>query len=689
MFLTLAAPALAQRPLTRDSVVTLDALVVTADRAATPLASSIAAVSVLTSAQLARVPQVTLADALRQVPGFAVVDFDGLGHDPQLMVRGFYGGGEAEYMVVMLDGKPLNDVQAGLVAWDAIPLVSIERVEIVRGGASALWGDAAVGGVINVITRGAGARAGRWSFTGGSHGTFRGNADAHASVFGRDLNIFGGVDRTDGFRANAERTSGRAGATYTLANSEHGTLGLSVLSHWRQFDVPGPLLGEEVAADRAASAVFYRFDRSEDRNYRFGLDGQRTLSGRTDLSGSLMGELRAVESVRTVALAPEFADTKERALDTRRALASAQLSIENVGLPVSNRLILGVDASYATLDSRYYNFLTGDRAAYAGTPAERGDLDTSGSGERAAAAAFVQYTIVPVNAVRVSIGARADWLRDEFDVRAPESPATLEAAHTAFSPKVGVNVQYTRTAANTGHLYLNAGRSFKAPTLDQLFDRRRLPVPFPPFAITTSNELLDPQHGTNLEAGIYHETALSSDLRGELSLSVYHMDMEDELDFDLQTLRYINIGKSRHRGLEAGLAVRGPHASTASFNYTQQDATTRVGENSGNRLKAIPRHVLSGGLSAALLGPLEAGFLVSHARAMFLDDANTLQLPAYSRVDARVSYPFGALRVFLDVRNVFDAEYSTTAFPDPSGTGAIYYHPAAGRTLDLGLRGGF
>jgi outer membrane receptor protein involved in Fe transport len=90
-----------------------------------------------------------------------------------------------------------------------------------------------------------------------------------------------------------------------------------------------------------------------------------------------------------------------------------------------------------------------------------------------------------------------------------------------------------------------------------------------------------------------------------------------------------------------------------------------------------------------LLGPLEAGFLVSHARAMFLDDANTLQLPAYSRVDARVSYPFGALRVFLDVRNVFDAEYSTTAFPDPSGTGAIYYHPAAGRTLDLGLRGGF
>ncbi|MGH7505890.1 MAG: TonB-dependent receptor, partial [Longimicrobiales bacterium] len=221
-FFAFATPAAGQRPAPPDTVVSLDALVVTADRALSPLSSSIAAVSVLSAPRLARVPHVTLADALRQVPGFALVGFDGLGYDPQLMVRGFYGGGEAEYVVVMVDGKPLNDVQAGLVAWDAIPLAAIDRVEIVRGGASSLWGDAAVGGVINVITRDPGARSARWSMTGGSYGTWRGSGDARVRILDRDLGVFGGVDRTDGFRDNAERATGRVGGTLTLASGTAG-----------------------------------------------------------------------------------------------------------------------------------------------------------------------------------------------------------------------------------------------------------------------------------------------------------------------------------------------------------------------------------------------------------------------------------------------------------------------------------
>lgn len=103
--LGLATPVAGQVPLPNDSIPSLDAVVVTADRTTTRLGSSIAAVSVLTAPELARVPQVTLADALRRVPGFALVNFDGLGHDPQVMVRGFYGGGEVEYVVTMVDGK--------------------------------------------------------------------------------------------------------------------------------------------------------------------------------------------------------------------------------------------------------------------------------------------------------------------------------------------------------------------------------------------------------------------------------------------------------------------------------------------------------------------------------------------------------------------------------------------------------
>lgn len=145
----LPSQILAQDP----PVVRLDPVIVSAERISTPLTQSIATVSVLTAEDLSRVPNATLADAFRQIPGFALVDQDGFGRDPQLISRGFYGGGEAEYVVVLLNGRPLNEVQTGLVRWDAIPLSSVERVEVLHGGASALWGDAAIGGVVNVVTR--------------------------------------------------------------------------------------------------------------------------------------------------------------------------------------------------------------------------------------------------------------------------------------------------------------------------------------------------------------------------------------------------------------------------------------------------------------------------------------------------------------------------------------------------------
>ena len=86
-----------------------------------------------------------------------------------------------------------------------------------------------------------------------------------------------------------------------------------------------------------------------------------------------------------------------------------------------------------------------------------------------------------------------------------------------------------------------------------------------------------------------------------------------------------------------------------------------------------------------LVRGLAASAIVTDVSRIHLDDANTLALPDYTRVDARLSYPIGRARLSLEVRNLLDAEYSTTGFPDPSGSGAVYYYPAAGRTLEVGV----
>jgi outer membrane receptor protein involved in Fe transport len=165
------------------------------------------------------------------------------------------------------------------------------------------------------------------------------------------------------------------------------------------------------------------------------------------------------------------------------------------------------------------------------------------------------------------------------------------------------------------------------------------------------------------------------------------MDMVDELDFNVESLRYVNIGESRHDGIEFGIRLREVRrGSTAFVNYTLQNTTYQNGDNTGNQLKAIPQHSFSVGGSTVPVGLLEVGLVASRQSGIFLDDANTVELPAYTRVDARLAYPIQGVSVSFDVRNLLGSEYSTTGFPDPSGIGGMYYRPAAGRTFEIGVR---
>jgi outer membrane receptor protein involved in Fe transport len=676
VLVSLATDAQAQRPVPLDTL-SLDPLVVTAERARSLLSTSVVAVSSVDGSVLQRFPRATVADALRQIPGFALVSFDGLDNDPQIMVRGFYGAGEAEYMVVMIDGKPVNQLQSGVVSWDALPLNAVRSIEVVRGGSSALYGDAAIGGVINIIT----ARpldGLRFEAIAGEHNSFRGDAQGQFSR----LNLFAGADVTDGARDHSERSVIRGGLTLPVVDNETSTLSLGLRAHRRDYDEPGALLEERMNEDRLGSDPLHRFDHTLDYTYTLTFDAAHRLGSRARLTGAVLGEYRDALITRTLALAPGFGDTKERDLETARAFVNGQLEVD--GLLATDRLTAGADFSGGTIDSRYYEILSGVREQYVGASGERGDLSASGSGNRKAVGLFADYSINPVSAVRISAGARYDYISDSFSPS--EATENLEATHDAVSPKLGVNVQLARGL----NVYASAGRSFKAPTLEQLYDQRSFPVPFPPFSVTTSNDSLQPSRGKHYEAGLYHSGSAHG-IRATASLSAYQMDMEEELDFDVTQLRYENIGQSRHRGIEAGMQMYGRSGTAVHVNYTLQAPTlqTEGSDNEGNYLKHIPRHVINGGVSQDLLDALTIGAAVTHARGAYLDDANTETLDAYTRIDAQIAYRLSRFTIFADARNLFDAEYSTLAFFDPAGTGARYHYPAAGRTIQVGVRGSY
>jgi outer membrane receptor protein involved in Fe transport len=388
--------------------------------------------------------------------------------------------------------------------------------------------------------------------------------------------------------------------------------------------------------------------------------------------------------VRTVPLAPDFADTKNRLLNTARLLGSAQFELP--GWFGNDSWLLGLDGSVGRARSRYYEFLQGPAQTYGAASPERGALNQRGRSTRAALAGFFHYAWEPSDVLRVTLGGRLDWLNDSFEATAPSEPVDRSTDHLAFSPKAGLNLRLAESATHQSRVYANVARSFKAPTLDQLFDQRTIPVPFPPFEITFANHELKPQYGTSVEAGIFHGMSVTPSLSAELTLAAYHMSLRDELDFDLQTLSYKNIGRSQHRGIEAGIRVEAPLTLSGFANYTLQAATSETGENDGKYLKAIPLHFVTAGIDAGRETGPSASLVMSSAQRIYLDDANTLELPGWTRWDARLSWRIRTFQLFADVFNLFDAEYSTTAFPDPTDPAIVYHYPAAGRVLQVGIR---
>jgi outer membrane receptor protein involved in Fe transport len=249
---------------------------------------------------------------------------------------------------------------------------------------------------------------------------------------------------------------------------------------------------------------------------------------------------------------------------------------------------------------------------------------------------------------------------------------------------VGLNFSYLETARQAGSIYLSATRTFKAPTLDQLFDQRPIPIPVEPFSVTTSNPDLRPQRGEGIEGGFTHR-ATTSFGAFETTVAAYRQKMRDELDFDLAQFRYVNVGRSLHRGIELGARVETTSASSLFATFTRQDVLATRGANAGSQLKAVPRQIATAGISAKVARRLDAGVNVSDVRGAFVDDANLRRLPGYTRVDTRLTSPLASVRLTLDVLNVLNRSFVSTGFPDPSGTDVVYYHPAAGRVLLIGI----
>jgi iron complex outermembrane recepter protein len=154
--LGVAVPAMAQaaNPQTTpsDSARFQTEIVVTPERGETPRILVPASTVVIDAPALAALPVVHPAEVVSFLPGFHVAQSQFFAGRPVISARGFFGGGEAEYILLLVDGVPVADVESGLIDWSLVPTTSIRRIEAFRGLGASMYGDSAIGGVIQILT---------------------------------------------------------------------------------------------------------------------------------------------------------------------------------------------------------------------------------------------------------------------------------------------------------------------------------------------------------------------------------------------------------------------------------------------------------------------------------------------------------------------------------------------------------
>jgi iron complex outermembrane receptor protein len=637
-------------------------IVVTAAREEQPRDQAAAAVTTLDKQAIERLPAQSLSEVLAYVPGVTMMFDSGASGIPMMTSRGFFGGGEVEYVKLIVDGVPVGDAESGNVDWQRIRAVDIDRIEVLHGPGSALYGDTALGGVIAVFTRGnaQNGSSGDVHLSGGSFGS----ADFAAS-YGADLAAGTHLDaravtwQTDGFRpqARVDNHSLQLVATRTAA-----------VSRWR-LDLgadrgtrhqPGPLTPSELATDREQSDALFRFDGQTTTRRRIAatFESFASISSRA----TVYALRRDDDNLRTLLLAPGFGTSALRNLTTHSGGGTFEAAHESA----AGTYRAGADLERTSLSGNYAPVSAGQPLATV----------ASETGRRDRIGLFVSGGWSVCERCRLTAGMRRDEIRD--DVTASTTAGTARSRDaSAWSPRAGFNVR-VGPQASPFSVFVQASRAFKAPTLDQLFD----PRPYPNGkggTFTISNASLRPQRARNLEAGVSRSTPWS-----EWSVVAYRMRVTDEIDFDPQTFAYLNIGSSLHHGAETSLTF----AKTARVFPQLTYSWTRVAdaETPDRQLKNIPEHAAQLLLHARISARTSADAIYRWRGALTLDDAGKFTDPAVSRVDLRLSHDIRALRLQADLLNALNARYNELGYVllDFRGQPTPMQFPAPGRALRLG-----
>ena len=665
--LVLARPAAAEPPPSFWTVVAppssvsaaraMEEIIVTPGRIEQRRSEASENVSVLTREDLEKSAPLALDDVLRQVPGFSLFRRSSslVAHPTTqgVSLRGIAPSGVSRTLV-LLDGIPLNDPFGGWVYWSRVPAESLDRVEVVRGGGSGVWGNAALGGVIHLVSRPIEEPGLRLTAQGGTRDTYRIDGAVQRPVGPFHLALDGRVFDTGGYPVVREDQRGPIDVD---AASRHaafrGRIGHrpNETSRWwidggyfsERRDNGTPLTGN--STDIGTVAFGAAFDTERAGEWRF--DSFAHLQG-FESTFSTQDPDRSAERP-----ALDQFDVPSTAVGAGLQWGRTEWEAHELGAGVDVRWVDGeTNEDFRLIDDRF------TRRRRAG-------------GEQRLLGLWLQdvWRASPITltaSLRGDLWQSADLFRRE---RSLEDGTVVRVEdfddrdELAISPRLGLVQQVSDAVVLRGLFY----GGFRAPTLNELVRPFRVRND-----VTEANASLDPETLLGGEAGAEYSSG-----RLRTRLTGFWNEIDDPIanvtiglgEAVIEPCGLIpeggvcrqrrNLDDSRVRGVETEVdfVPRAPWLATASYLFSDARITGSGEEPAleGKRIAQVPRHQVTLRFSHDAAVPLTAAVQIRYVARQFEDDLNTLSLGDFAVVDLFLARElWRGVDVFFAIENLFD-----------------------------------
>lgn len=588
----------------------------------------------------------SILDFLKRTQDVNVADWYGTGVKANVDLMGF-GDNANSNILVLINGRRVNEVDLSGIDWAQIPLGIVERIEILKGPGTVLYGDNACGGVINIITKKA-LPQGMKTAIKTEFGSYSLNKETLEVSAGKDrFNIYLNAEHhsTDGYRKNSHYRSQNyyLNTSYKIQDDFIAFLETGDHNYW--YGLPGALYDYEIGSTYSRRDTKYPWDNALMEDSFINLKLKKDFSSGFKISWNL--NFRNKNGKDNLLSWNSTTDRNIQTLGSR-----IEMFKDFKVLKKENNLILGLE---------FY------RADFSADSDDWTDID------RKSKSFFIQDKIYLSDSLSFSLGTRIQREKFEFDYTSATTNTDDSLSFTEEAYEFGMNYKI----GDNKNIFFNLSRGFRIPKTDEYFST---------WPTSSVNKSLLPQKNRTISLGcnylITPEVFLQTD--------IFYMKIDNELYYDPLTYENKNYPGTERKGLNLSLNYNLRKNLDLKLGYRYISAQFDKGDYKGKEIPGVANNIFTLALAHSLFNDkLHIYFDARYRDKVYLinDMENKVKkLDSFWVANLKLVFnPGENIELFAGVNNLFNEKYSEYGSTNAAGSVRALY-PSPERNYYIGMK---